>query len=361
MDVSARQLMQVAADIRSRLLTFRRSRYSYVEQQLALLTEAMQRLESFRRKLNICGQRNWSLAAAKLMRMGQSVVNDVPHHAQDVRRALEACGAEPSPVKAVFAELVQADQEFGGIEYDKSSRTLVVVTDDITLEEVYLGPFEIHLHIPSLADMRYNLMYRIVARDPQPAASNSSVTHPHVTDESLCAGDASAAIHAALATGRICDFFVLVRSVLTTYNPGSPYIPLDSWFGVNCYDCGTSMDSEDTCWCRACEQDFCSDCVSCCHQCDETTCLGCIRDCSVCGDSTCLNCIDSCPVCEEPVCHSCLTKCPDCERQLCRLCLEEEQCPCIQENEENEDEEPEGERQTPAEQERSAASGAPVA
>jgi hypothetical protein len=46
--------------------------------------------------------------------------------------------------------------------------------------------------------------------DPHPSSRNNEVTHPHVSGERLCAGDAGAAIEAAIASGRICDFFVLV-------------------------------------------------------------------------------------------------------------------------------------------------------
>ena len=63
----------------------------------------------------------------------------------------------------------------------------------------------------------------MIALDPHPAALNDAVTHPHVSDERLCTGDAGAAIQAALAAGRVFDFFTLVRSVLVTYNPESPY------------------------------------------------------------------------------------------------------------------------------------------
>ena len=293
--------------------------------------------------------------------MGSSVVHDVPYHVQGVQRALEACRTSVPAIREIYEGLLEADEEFDGLEYRQRHKLLVVRTKAVELEGVYLGPFEIRLNILGLSDMQHNSMYWIVALDPQPAASSQGVTHPHVSDEQLCPGDASAAIHAALASGRICDFFVLVRSVLITYNPDSPYISLDNWFGVSCYDCGRVVDSEDTRWCRVCEQDFCEDCASYCHRCDETTCLGCLQDCSACGDSICMSCIQSCPVCKEPVCHSCLANCPDCERQLCRLCLEEEQCPCIQQNEENEDEEPEGRTETPAEQERAAASRASVA
>ncbi len=65
------------------------------------------------------------------------------------------------------------------------------------MNDVHLGDFEIQLHVPSLAEMRYNSIFRIVALDPHPAASNDCVTHPHVSDERLCPGDAGAAINMA--------------------------------------------------------------------------------------------------------------------------------------------------------------------
>ena len=68
-------------------------------------------------------------------------------------------------------------------------------------------------------------MYRVVALDPHPAGSDESVTHPHVRDEQLCAGDAAAAIRSALAGGRICDFFLLVRSVLDRIQPRLAFCP----------------------------------------------------------------------------------------------------------------------------------------
>ena len=148
----------------------------------------------------------------------------------------------------------------------------------------------------------YPNVYSIVALDPHPAACNEAVTHPHVSDEGLCAGDGGAAIQMALANGRICDFFLLVQAVLTTYNSGSPYISLDNWYGTPCYDCGYSMDTEDAHWCEACEHDYCSECISCCEKCEGWFCRGCLTECEICGDL---------------YCRGCMTTCPDCGRELC--------------------------------------------
>ena len=84
------------------------------------------------------------------------------------------------------------------------------------------------LHLNRLGESQRGTAYSIIALDPHPAASNDSVTHPHISDGELCAGDAGAAIRAALGAGRIADVFQLVHSVLTTYNPGCPYAFMDA-------------------------------------------------------------------------------------------------------------------------------------
>ena len=71
----------------------------------------------------------------------------------------------------------------------------------------------------------------------------------------------------ALAGGRICDFFLLVRSVLTCYNPDSAYVSLDNWHGVSCYECGYTTCPDDLSYCTTCDRDFCSDCASYCRRC----------------------------------------------------------------------------------------------
>lgn len=68
-------------------------------------------------------------------------------------------------------------------------------TDVIELDGLYLGAFWIELSWSNSRDTQ--LTYQIVADDPHPAAHDSSTTHPHVSNQTLCEGEGSAAIKAA--------------------------------------------------------------------------------------------------------------------------------------------------------------------
>jgi hypothetical protein len=220
-----------------------------------------------------------------------------------------------------MADLRQAENEFSQLRYDRKNQLVAVATDPIELADVYLGEFEIQLLLSNPSDSTsYKEMYSIVALDPHPAASDDTVTHPHVRDESLCAGDAGAAIQSALAQGRICDFFLLVKSVLGQYNSGSPYVSLANWEGGACYDCGSYFGSGANYTCPACEHDFCDDCMSYCRCCEA---------------SYCQECLTTCSACDENICSGCITRCPDCRKAICKTCLEDNQCPCQQEKENN--------------------------
>ena len=163
-----------------------------------------------------------------------------------------------------------------------------------------------------------------------------------MSDEQLCAGDASAPIHQALLGGRLCDFFTLVRSVLTHYNSNSPYVALDNWEGVACYECGYMIPGDEDYWCSGCEHRFCRECVTSCSQCEDYFCRGCLTECAA---------------CQELVCASCLSECPDCGRELCSNCLEDNECPCVEENEETGESEEDDDDQDDDEDENCALTG----
>ena len=221
-------------------------------------------------------------------------------------------------------ELRQLEQEFGQWDYDQMQQTLSVSTGPIELDDVYLGPFRIQLYVGQLHDVRRGQPYAVIAMDPHPAARADHVTHPHVSDERLCAGDAVSSITASLVSGRVCDFFLMVRMVLNTYNPDSPYIKLEDWEGEACSDCGYTISDDDRYSCEECGENFCQECISGCRCCDT---------------SICRSCLTSCPVCEESVCTECLKSCSACGEPCCVSCLEDDLCPSCIEAKENEDEE----------------------
>ena len=322
MSLREREHWKVADGVREQLLQLRRNREAEVREKLSKLAEQMQAVQNIQRKLCVCEKHSLNRVAATITKQVERPFYEINFVIKDVEQAIANTQIKVPALKDIYQELLQADEEFDGLRYDPKEKMLSVSTESIELEGIYLGPFDIQLHISSLSEMRYPNVYSIVALDPHPAASNEEVTHPHVSNEGLCAGDAGAAIQMALANGRICDFFLLVQAVLTNYNSGSPYISLDNWYGTPCYDCGYSMDTEDAHWCEACEHDYCGDCISCCEKCEGWFCRGCLTECKICGDY---------------YCRGCMTSCPNCGRELCTNCLEGSECTCLEE--ENEDEE----------------------
>ena len=94
---------------------------------------------------------------------------------------------------------------------------------------------------------------------PGPRAENVATRFP-VSDSV-----SNKALQAALEVGRLCDFFLMVRQVLRTYNPDSPYVSLDNWEGKQCSDCGDFINEDCRCYCELCDRTYCEQCMSVCR------------------------------------------------------------------------------------------------
>ena len=323
------QRIRTAQTVREQLRRLRMDRLGNVGRQSELLLDRLERIRAARRRLGLCLSRGWMFAAKKIVQEMESTLRDVPHYVTQTQQAIDACGMSVPALRDVAEELAQLEDEFDRVTYDPKAGTVSVETEPIELDGVFLGDFEVRLEVSQLSSGRPETMFHVIALDPHPAATNEAVCHPHVSDERMCCGDATTPIRSALESGRLSDFVMIVRSVLTHYNPSSPYVSLENWSGIACHDCGYVVAGDDTFYCPGCDREFCSDCYSHCRRCDEYLCLGCLSE---------------CPVCQDQVCESCLTTCPDCDRPICRTCVDEEQCPCIEEREEQENEDNEGDR-----------------
>ena len=101
---------------------------------------------------------------------------------------------QPLPVATpaeLYADLVALEQERFEVQINLDQHQLCVTTEPIELEGIHLGRFAIRLDWQPRHATRH---YRIVPLDPNPAAANDAVTHPHVNDEILCEGDGRASI-----------------------------------------------------------------------------------------------------------------------------------------------------------------------
>jgi hypothetical protein len=126
---------------------------------------------------------------------------------------------------------------------------------------VRLGTFRIDLILDHIDSRDTSHWFLIEAIEPVAAAGHPSVVHPHVNDGYLCLGEAAEAVERALIQGRLCDFFMLARSVLETYNAGSAYADLDEWTGEPCAMCEERCSEGDSCSCDECAATLCDDCI----------------------------------------------------------------------------------------------------
>jgi len=271
-----------------------------------LPTYGWDRIQKLQRQIRLARDRGWQAAR-------KSLHEDLANELFDFRRQLEMplqqlqttsrVPSRKASVTDTYRDVLALEQEFEDYKLDMDKKELSVTTDAIELEEIYLGPFQIRLEWGKPSGT--SVEYRVIALDPHPAKKNECVTHPHVQDECLCEGEGRAAIAAALAEGRLYDFFILVSQVLHTYGRGGAYVELDNWEGEPCAECGDYVDPDDRFSCQRCYSVLCTECVYSCQSCDESFCSDCIGTCPVCNCKTCFSCLNECEECSRSVCGDC--------------------------------------------------------
>lgn len=231
-------------------------------------------------------------------------------------RVESAVPDSPGPdLRAWIADLGQLGDEFDDLTVPKRGTTFQVVTDPITLDAVDLGRFTISLDWSQAARTPGAPCFRILARQPRPAAGRADTVHPHVQDHRLCAGDAAEALTIALREGRLADAFLIVHSVLTTYNPRSAYAPLEAWDGTPCSECDRVVVQDERFSCEGCDADLCEECSGSCSVCSATRCGTCLEKCPVCEDACCPGCLCA-TASDRRVCPSCRETCSGCNAQV---------------------------------------------
>lgn len=257
---------------------------------------------------------NWLHAQTDLEQNLLRVLTDLVYRCQEVMVPLKK-NANSQPVISVpelWRELEFLSDEFEEVECDLEACEIRVTTDAIELEGVNLSRFQIILEWKLLGNHR---SYRIKALDPNAAESNEDMVHPHVNHGSLCEGDGSQGIRQALQQGRLLDFFILVRQILTTYNPSSAYLTLERWYGTSCQSCSSIVDDDDAYTCPCCGDFICGECTGYCHNCTDTMCQSCVRSCPHCENYFCTRCMIHCSTCVAEGCDACLVDgfCPSCQ------------------------------------------------
>ena len=310
--MNEKELVRIAFVMRQALLRLQKSRYVECMRQLSLFTGRLHEVVRHSRRLELAVSHDWLAASESCCYSISRHLREIPYAASQVESLLERRHKDVPSLSALAEELRALHDEFEEVEFDLDEVALCAVTEPITLNDVYLGPFKIALYPHRLGDMYSRTAYYVIAVEPHPAATDEAVTHPHVSNDAVCEGDGAAAIRAALEEGRLCDFFTMVRSILTTYNPDSPYVALSDWLGVPCYECGYVMDDEGSYYCDNCENALCDQCS---------------YVCTTCGQVVCGSCVGKCELCEQSLCPTCAkSKCSECSSVCCGSCLEDYVC-----------------------------------
>jgi len=226
-----------------------------------------------------------------------------------------------------FEEVEQLYDEFSKVTFQPEEGKLRVETPVITLGEICLGAFAIDFKKKGYGISIHH--FEIEALQPEPASTDSALTHPHVKDGELCAGDAKIPIRAALEAGRLADAFLLIQSTLQTYNSRSAYVKLDQWYGISCSDCSRTIDPDDSYSCHGCEHHLCDQCYSSCSSCSSTYCPECIQGCSSCKSSYCEACLEPSERSGKPLCRDCRTSCGRCGNVVSTNEIDEEEQVCL--------------------------------
>ena len=293
-------------------------RYLEFMRRLTSFAGQLQELTAESRKMGASLVHGWFSAAGRCCSRTSKLLNDVSYSISQIQQVAKDPQKKTPTLSLLVEELNQVQEEFGDLDFDKAENTVSVVTESIALEDVYLGPFRIQLELDKLSELYADRPYHVVALNPNPVATDEEVTHQHISGEKLCEGDGCVAIRTALEQGRLSDFFTMVRNILNTYNPDSPYIALYDWDGDPCYDCGYVTSRDNTYYCSYCDHSYCEQCSTCCRCCDETCCLGCSEQCPHCEDHACMNCMNECAECDSRCCSSCLDEdlCPNCTKEM---------------------------------------------
>lgn len=297
------------------------------------LQSAWTQLLEIKKRLDLAIERNFTHCRASLAEDCRWQIDQLARALGPIREHTNFPAKEPGLADWV-QELQSLEEEFGELEINTKQSFLRVTTEPITLQQIPLGPFAIELHWNRLGQERGAHCFQIAALAPNSATGRDEIVHPHVNDGELCAGDATAPIEHALVDGRIGDAFLLIRSVLKTYNTRSAYVQLCEWDGLTCGDCGRRTDREVSSYCPICSSDLCENCSSCCRSCEETRCSGCLNPCESCRDYCCSGCLEKIES-GEAVCSSCRGICSDCNAVVLQSTLNDEgQCESCAESEE---------------------------
>ncbi len=199
MNRNDRDKIHLAGVIHDQLVAMHQRQILGWPDHLNCLAERMRQLLQVCRKLTLCQIHHKQSPISRLQVTAMQQLPDIAYEIEHVQRIQKQRQPALPSLRDLVSDLQQLRDEFDGYQYDRKCQLLSVTTEPIELQNIGLGPFEIQLRLPSLACPGSAEVYTIEALEPNPAASDNEVTHPHISHGRLCEGDAAAPIRMAIA------------------------------------------------------------------------------------------------------------------------------------------------------------------
>jgi len=134
-----KELVRVAGLIQSALWQLRKSRYMRYTAQLSLFAGTMQTLIRDSRKLAVALSHDWFAAAEHSCKNVSRQLGEIPFLVSNIQSLLDRRHREVPNLSGIADELWALHQEFDNVKFNSEEKALCVVTQPITLEDVYLG------------------------------------------------------------------------------------------------------------------------------------------------------------------------------------------------------------------------------
>lgn len=168
----------------------------------------------------------------------------------------------------LYAELqaLQRDMDLTITSKGLDIKTPEIILTDPDIGEFNFGEFTLSLKFDDLCN---NLLH-LYAFQFERVYYYNGYYHPHVNDSGvICLGDGYDQVYYVWQTGQLYTLFLLLVAILQTYNPRSPYVPLEKLVdaeseGPYCHVCGELADEPHTC--DDCEETICVNCMHVCSR-----------------------------------------------------------------------------------------------
>ena len=145
----------------------------------------------------------------------------------------------------------------------------------------------------------------------EPAGSNP---HPHISGHDICLGEGRAALESAIRDYRLTDAFMIIESVLRTYNEKSPYRKFETYVGKPCKDCGDFVVNPPN---SCCGVNGCTAPMPILCERHEPK-----REILTCGHQACPTHRTKCVRCSKIICNACTKSTRKPPQKLCSTCFE---------------------------------------